>query len=294
MRHSKRTNPGARASSRLRRARVHLMRLVLVVLLALTLGAHRAAAQQAVTSATLGGRVEDANGAALPGVIVTAAAVETGRRQTSVSDGEGHYRFPYVSVGAYVLNTEKAGFAPVTVRLTVTLGQALELPLRLSPSGLAESMVVTGADVPLVETARTQLAETIVPKEIDSLPLNGRNYLDLAALTPGLTRTNPVANQRFPETSAVPGTGLSITGQRFINNGFVVDGLSSNDDAADLAGTFYSQEVIREFEVITAGGIAEFGRAAGGVVNIVTRSGTNDFKGRVYGFLRNQRLDARN
>jgi hypothetical protein len=283
-----------RAPSLVRRARVALTPLVLVALLALTLGAHCAAAQQAVTSATLGGRVEDANGAALPGVTVTAAAVETGRRQTSVSDGEGRYRFPYVPVGAYVLNTEKAGFAPVTVQLTMTLGQALELPLRLSPSGLAESVVVTGADAPIIETARTQLAETIVPKEIDSLPLNGRNYLDLAALTPGVTRTNPVANQRFPETSAVPGTGLSITGQRFINNGFVVDGLSSNDDAADLAGTFYSQEVIREFEVITSGGIAEFGRAAGGVVNIVTRSGTNDYRGRVYGFLRNQRLDARN
>jgi len=108
-----------------------LARLVLGALLIVTLGARGAAAQQAVTSATLGGRVEDANGAALPGVTVTAAALETGRRQTAVSDGEGRYRFPYVSVGAYVLNTEKAGFAPVNVRLTVTLGQALELPLRL-------------------------------------------------------------------------------------------------------------------------------------------------------------------
>ena len=100
--------------------------------------------------------------------------------------------------------------------------------------------------------------------------------------------------RRFPETSAVPGTGLSITGQRFINNGFVVDGLSANDDAADLPGTFYSQEVVREFEVITSGGIAEFGRASGGFVSIVTQSGTNQFHGRLYGFFRNQRFDARN
>ena len=270
------------------------MPLLLGVLLTLALGARPCAAQQTVTSAALGGRVEDANGAAVPGVVLTAVAVETGRSQTAVSDGEGRYRFAYMPVGAYVLSAEGTGFAPLNVRLTLTLGQALELPLRLAPDGVAESVLVTAADVPAVETARTQLAETIVPKEIDSLPLNGRNYLDLAALTPGVTRTNPVANQRFPETSAVPGTGLSITGQRFINNGFVVDGLSSNDDAADLAGTFYSQEVIREFEVITSGGIAEFGRASGGVVNIVTRSGTNDYRGRVYGFLRNQRLDARN
>ena len=250
--------------------------------------------QQAVTSATIGGRVEDANGAALPGATVTATNTETNQSRTSTTDEEGRYRFSYLAVGTYQLKIEKAGFATLSRRLTLTIGQALDVPLALPVAGVAESVQVTDADVPLVETARTQLAETVVPKEIDSLPLNGRNYLDLAALTPGVTRTNPVANQRFPETSAVPGTGLSITGQRFINNGFVVDGLSSNDDAADLAGTFYSQEVIREFEVITSGGIAEFGRASGGVVNIITQSGTNRYRGRVYGFLRNQRLDARN
>jgi hypothetical protein len=263
-------------------------------LLMLTACAPPALGQQAVTYAAIGGRVEDANGAALPGVSVTATNAETNQSRTSKTDEEGRYRFSYLAVGTYQLRVEKAGFASLTRRLTLTIGQALDVPLALPVAGVAESVQVTDADAPVVETARTQLAETVVPKEIDSLPLNGRNYLDLAALTPGVTRTNPVANQRFPETSAVPGTGLSITGQRFINNGFVVDGLSSNDDAADLAGTFYSQEVIREFEVITSGGIAEFGRASGGVVNIVTRSGTNDYRGRVYGFLRDQRLDARN
>jgi hypothetical protein len=257
-------------------------------------GLTSATAQQNVSSANLSGRVEDAGGAAVSGANVSVNHVETNQRQTGVTDDEGRYRFLYLRVGTYQLTVEKSGFATLTRQLTLTVGQALEVPLRLAVAGLAESVNVNETDVPLLETARTQVAETVVPQEIDSLPLNGRNYLDLAALTPGVTRTNPVANQRFPETSSVPGTGLSITGQRFINNGFVVDGLSSNDDAADLAGTFYSQEVIREFEVITSGGIAEFGRASGGVVNIVTRSGTNKFGGRVYGFLRNQRFDARN
>jgi len=251
-------------------------------------------AQQTVTGAAVSGRVEDAAGDAVPGATVTVVNVETNQTQTSVADGEGRYRFSYLQVGSYQLRVERAGFGGLTMRLTLTVGQALEVPLRLAVAGLVESVNVAAADAPVVEAARTQVAETVVSKEVDSLPLNGRNYLDLAALTPGVTRTNPVANQRFPETSAVPGTGLSITGQRFINNGFVVDGLSSNDDAADLAGSFYSQEVIREFEVITSGGVAEFGRASGGFVNIVTRSGTNGFGGRVYGFLRNQRFDARN
>ncbi len=250
-------------------------------------------AQQGVTSASLSGQTEDENGAALGGVLVTARNLETGAVQTAASDAAGRYRFALLPVGAYRLTVEGRGFAPLTRELTLTVGQALDLPLRLAVAGVAESVNVNSADAPVVETARTQVAETVVPKEIDSLPLNGRNYLDLAALTPGVTRLNPVANQRFPETSAAPGTGLSITGQRFISNGFVVDGLSSNDDAADLAGTFYSQEVIREFEVITSGSVAEFGRAAGGIVNIVTQSGTNSYRGRIYGFLRNKRLDAR-
>jgi hypothetical protein len=250
------------------------------------------AVQQAVTSATLGGRITDASDAAISGASVVITNLETNQRQTTISDEEGRYRFSYLPVGTYQLSVERAGFA--TINRQLTLGQALDVPLRLNIAGVTESVQITDTVAPIIETARTQIAETILPREIDNLPLNGRNYLDLAALTPAVTRSNPVANQRFQETSAVPGTGLSITGQRFLNNGFIVDGLSANDDAADLAGTFDSQEVIREFEVITSGGIAEFSRASGGFVNIITRSGTNNLNGRLYGFLRNQRFDARN
>jgi carboxypeptidase family protein len=250
-------------------------------------------AQQTTTSATLSGHVEDVGGALVAGTSVAVKNLNTGWRQTTTSDDDGRFRFPYLQVGTYEITVEAPGFSRLVRQLTLTVGQALDLSLKLTVANVAENVNVA-ADLPLVETVRTQLAETLLPREIDSLPLNGRNYLDLAALTPGVTRSNPVANQRFPETSAVPGTGLSITGQRFINNGFVVDGLSANDDAADLPGTFYSQEVVREFEVITSGGIAEFGRASGGFVSIITQSGTNRFHGRLYGFLRNQRFDARN
>ncbi|HEX8686132.1 MAG TPA: hypothetical protein VF654_06505, partial [Pyrinomonadaceae bacterium] len=175
----------------------------------------------------------------------------------------------------------------------MTLGQAADLTVRLGVAGLAESVEVA-AGAGALEVSRAQLSETILPREVDGLPLNGRNYLDLALLVPGASRTNTGSVQRFAETSAVAGTGLSFAGQRNLNNGFVVDGLSSNDDAANLAGTSFSHEVVREFQVITSGGIAEFGRASGGVVNVVTKSGTNDFRGRTYGFLRSRRLDARN
>ncbi|HKR02036.1 MAG TPA: TonB-dependent receptor, partial [Pyrinomonadaceae bacterium] len=250
-------------------------------------------AQQAVTSATLGGRVEDSGGALIPGAVVTITNLETNQGQTTSSDREGRYRFSYLPAGSYSLQVEHQGFNTLQQNLTLTVGQALDLPLRLPVAGVTGSVQIT-ADVPLIEAARTQVAGTILPREIDALPLNGRNYLDLALLIPSVSRTNTGSNQRFAETSAVPGTGLSIAGQRNLNNGFVVDGLSANDDAADLAGTFYSQEVIREFQVVTSGGVAEFGRASSGVVNIITQSGTNNWRGRLYGFFRNQRLDARN
>jgi hypothetical protein len=250
-------------------------------------------AQQSMTSATLSGHVEDASGAAISGAAITTTRLDQNQTFTATSDAQGRFRFLYLTVGRYQLKVESQGFAPLVQQLTLTVGQALNVQLKLTVAGVAGKVDVT-AEAPVVETVRTQIAETVLPREIDNLPLNGRNYLDLAALTPAVTRANPVANQRFAETSAVPGTQISVAGQRNINNGFVLDGLSANDDAADLPGTFYSQEVIREFEVITSGGIAEFGRASSGIINIVSQSGTNDWRGRLYGFLRNQRLDARN
>jgi Carboxypeptidase regulatory-like domain/TonB dependent receptor len=249
--------------------------------------------QQSVAAATLSGQMEDATGAAVSGAMVTVTNLEQKQTLAATSDDKGRFRFAYLPVGTYQFKVEAGGFASLRRQITLTVGQSLDVRLKLAVAGATETVSVS-ADVPVVETVRTQLAETVLPREIDSLPLNGRNYLDLAALTPAVTRANPVANQRFAETSAVPGTQISVAGQRNINNGFVLDGLSSNDDAADLPGTFYSQEVIREFQVITSGGIAEFGRASSGIINVASQSGTNDWRGRLYGFLRNRRTDARN
>jgi len=251
-------------------------------------------AQQNVTSATLSGRIDDARGAVVSGANVTATNLETNQRQTTTSDHEGRYRFPYLRTGDYDVTIDAPGFATITKRLTLSIGQAVDLPIKLDVAGVSEQVNVGGTEVPIVETVRTQLTETIKPKEINELPLNGRNYLDLALLIPGVSPTNTGSNQRFAETSAVPGQGISVAGQRNLNNSFIVDGVSANDDAADLTGTYYSEEVIDQFQVVTSGGIAEFGRASGGVVNILTRSGTNEWRGSLYGFARNQRFDARN
>lgn len=251
------------------------------------------AAQQNVTSGTLSGRIDDVCGAVVSGVTVTATHLETNQQFTTTSDVEGRYRFPYLRTGAYDLKIEAQGFESLTKQLTVLVGQALDVPIHLDVAGVT-AQVNIGSDTPMVETVRTQITETIRPREINELPLNGRNYLDLALLVPGVSPTNTGSNQRFAETSAVPGQGISIAGQRNLYNSFIIDGVSANDDAADLSGSYYSQEVIDQFQVVTSGGIAEFGRASGGVVNILTKSGTNDLRGDVYGFMRNQRFDARN
>jgi hypothetical protein len=266
--------------------------VVFAVALLISVGGN-VAAQQTVTSATLSGRVKDATDASVNGATIEAINLETNQHAVVGSDSDGKFRFAYLQVGAYKLAVSAPGFASLTKELTLTIGQAAYLEVRVQVAGMA-AQVQVAADAPLIETVRTQVAETIRPAEINSLPLNGRNYLDLALLVPAVSSTNTGSNQRFAETSAVPGQGISIAGQRNLDNSFIVDGLSANDDAADLTGTYYSQEVVREFQVITTGGIAEFGRASSGVVNIITKSGTNDWRGDLYGFLRNQRFDARN
>jgi outer membrane receptor protein involved in Fe transport len=250
------------------------------------------AAQQAPTSATLGGRVLDAAALPVAGARISLTLKERHQTQSTTSDAEGRFRFPIVAVGDYLLNAGASGYGSWQRQLRLNVGAAIELLITL-PAAHQEAIVVT-AEIPRIETARTQVAAAVTPEEIQELPLNGRNYLDLALLAPGVSRTNTGANQRFAETSAVPGTGISISSQRNLANSFVVDGLSANDDAAELAGTFFSQEVIREFSVVRAGGVAELGRATGGVVNIVTRSGGSAWSGGLYGFLRDDQFDSEN
>lgn len=249
--------------------------------------------QETVNYASLSGIVTDASGGVVEGAAVTAHELATNQTRHVATDDNGRFRFAYLSADSYEIHVHKEGFADAIQNITLTVGAAFNLPVRLSLA-TSQQEVQVKSQGPGIETVRSQTAGTIVPQEVADLPLNGRNYLDLALLIPGVSRTNTGSNQRFAETSAVPGTGISIGSQRNLSTGFVVDGLSANDDAAELAGTFYSQEVIREFQVVTAGGTAEFGRALGGYVNILTKTGSNEFHGDVYEFLRNQRFDARN
>ena len=161
--------------------------------------------------------------------------------------------------------------------------------------GGVESAVQVTADAPMLETARSQIASTVTHADVEALPMNGRSFLDLALLAPGVSPTNVGGGtQLFPETSAVPGVGLSVGSQRNLSNNFMVDGLSANDDAAALSGIPYGVDAVDQMQVVTSGGQAELGRALGGFVSVVTRSGTNAMRGEAYEYARSSRFNAPN
>jgi len=250
-------------------------------------------AQETLTSASVTGRVVDPSGLVVPQAKVTAVATATNLKYTVVTDQQGRFRVPYLPIGEYAFSAQSTGFAPVSRKIQLTVGAAFDLTLRVSVGSSDTTLSVT-ADAPLLEENRSQISETVLQNEVTDLPYNGRNYLDLALLVPGVSPTNTASVQTFAETSPIIGQGYSINSQRNFSNSFVVDGLTANDDAAGLTGNSYGLDVVREFQVVTSGGQAEFGRAMGGYFNIVTRSGTNDMHGTLYGFLKNQRLNAKN
>ncbi len=250
-------------------------------------------AQESIHRATVSGRVTDASGAGIPEARVSARALETNATSASVTDSEGRFRFAYLAPGRYEIDVEKSGFAKQARIVMLGMGSAFDLAFTLGIASAQASVVVT-SDAPVLEGARTQMASTLSHPELQQLPLNGRNFLDAALLSPGVSATNTASNQLFAESSAVPGQGLSIGSQRNFSNGFLVDGLSDNDDASGLTGALYSLDAIEQLQVVTSGGQPEYGRALGGYVSVATRSGGNRMEGDAYGFFRNTALNAAN
>lgn len=249
--------------------------------------------QQSVTTATLSGRVEDQSHAVVANAQVTARQAETNLTSTTTTGRDGGFRLSYLPVGPYEIVVHRDDFSDWKQSVALTVGAAFDVSVTLVVAAAETQVTVTGQG-PVLEAARTQVSGTLSRTDADTLPLNGRNFLDLALLIPGVSPTNTGSNQLFAETSAVPGQGISVGSQRNFSNNFVVDGLSANDDAAGLSGVFYGLDAVNEFQVITSGAQAEFGRASGGYVNMVTKSGTNALHGDLYGYIRNQRFNAAN
>ena len=263
------------------------------ILFCVCLTASLATAQESVNYASIGGVVTDASGAVVQGAQVTARQLETNLASSANTDRDGRFRFPYLRVGQYQIKVHKEGFGDFTRSLSLTVGSAFELPVSLAVASAAAKVIVSGEAV-VLEAARSQVATTMARSEIQNLPLNGPNHFDVALFAPGVSPTNTAANQLFAETSAMPGQGISIGSQRNFSNSFIIDGASANDDAAGVAGTFIGLDTVDELQVVTSGGQAELGRALGGYVNVITKSGGNTLHGDLYGYLRNSAMNAAN
>ena len=250
-------------------------------------------AQQTLTNASLTGRVLDPTGSVIAHTIVKALEIVTNETYSAETDDHGRFRLPYLPVGEYRVSVAPTGFAETLRDIKLTVGSAFDITLQVSLATASASVRVTG-EPPVIETNRSQISQTVLQPEVTNLPYEGRNYLDLGLLLPGVSPTNTASTQTLAETSEVVGQGYSVNSQRNFSNSFVVDGLSDNDDAAGVAGSVFSMDAVQQFQVVTAGGQAEFGRALGGYFNVVTKSGTNQLHGTAYGFLRNQRLNADN
>ena len=251
-------------------------------------------AARAQTTASLGGMVQDANGGVLPGVTVTARNVETELVRTSVTGVEGRYAIPALPPGRYEIRAALSGFRPYVRRdLNLTIGQAVVVNVTLQVGGLSEEITVSG-DASLVNTSTHELSYLIDSEAIGHLPLNGRNYTDLALMQPGVL----AFPHRDGGSVVAHGLGMSINGQDPRSNVYLLDGTLQNDftngPAGSAAGTALGTETIREFRVESNAYSAEFGRNSGGQINVLTKSGTNDFAGSAYEFHRNDALDARN
>jgi hypothetical protein len=266
--------------------------IALLSLCIVLLGASAPAFAQ--TSATLVGTVADSSGGALPGVALTLRNTGTGLIRAATSAADGRFVFAGIPAGNYDLRAELSGFRPVVRQgLAVTIAQSLTVPLVMEVGGVEQTVTVSGG-ASTVNTATSELSFLVGEQAIETLPLNGRNFTDLALLQPGVL----AYASRDGGSVVAHGLGMSVNGQDYRSNVYLLDGTLQNDftngPAGSAAGTALGMEAIREFRVESNAYSAEFGRNYGGQINVLTKSGTNTLRGSAFEFHRNDALDARN
>jgi hypothetical protein len=251
-----------------------------------------ALAQVEIASGDLKGTIFDPSKAVIAGATVTATNVSTGLARSTMSDQAGLYRIALLQPGEYDVLVRMEGFAPQRHKgIILTVGQSLIIDFNLQVGAVANEIEVTTA-APVVETERTHQADTVTQRPIQDLPINGRNFLDFSLLTPGVIEESPaVTNSLLPQ---LPTSRLSFAGQNGRSNNVTIDGVDNNDVADNGVRPTISQEAVQEFQINRSSYSAEFGRVGGGAINIVSKSGGNQFRGSLFDYFRHERLDARN
>jgi hypothetical protein len=263
-----------------------IRQLAVAALLALAWGLSLLPAVQAQTSGgTLIGRIQDKSGAPLPGVSVTATQKETGLTRTTATETDGTFRLPSLPVGTYVVVAELNGFATVTTEnVQINVATQRELTIDMSPSTLQEAITVT-AEAPLVQTTPA-VGAVIDQKQLENLPLNGRQFANLAVLAPGTSLS-------YNSDPTKPGQlTVALNGGIGRNVNYLVDGGDNTDDTIGGALQNFNLESVQEFNIQTQQYKAEYGRSTGGVLTVVTKTGTNQISGSGWGFFRKDSLNS--
>src|SRR5882724_6385946 len=246
-------------------------------------------AQTQASAADLRGYVRDQQGAGVPNATVTATNPGTGLTRSVTSGGDGEYQLMNLPPGTYDLAVEAKNFKKAMLpAVKLTVGQAADLDVALEVGDVGASVTINGQTTDVIETSRTAVATTIDQQSIENLPINERNYLAFALTTSTVGRDNgrPIG--------PAPTSGLNFGGQRGRSNLVQVDGADNTDNSVNASRSTVSQEAVQEFQVVTNSFAPEFGRSSGGIVNVVTKSGTNDWHGNIFGFLRDKSFQARN
>ncbi len=245
-------------------------------------------------SAILSGVVRDASGAVVPGVSVSVRSLATNQTREEQSDDRGRYAFPDLDIGRHEITARLPGFQTARMVVELSIGQKAEADLTLAPSGFSENVEVVAGQRLAVESQSSTYGQLVSPAQIENLPLNGRDFTQLILLQPG------VAQARSDQGDILSGKGakISVHGARTSQNVYMLDGTDIMDalgrTTAGASGLVSGIESVQEFTVLTNTYGSEYGRASGGVFNIASRSGTNEFHGSVFEYLRNSALDARN
>lgn len=243
------------------------------------------------TQGEIVGTVRDPQGSSVPGVSVSVTNAGTGLTRTSTTADNGSFRFPALPTGVYELTAEKAGFAKLVVKdIQVSVDEVRTVDVNMAIAAQSSTVTVEGAAL-LVNTESQHLGDVINEMQVTALPLNGRNFAQLALLNAGVAAFGGGGGQQGGEGGI---SGYSSNGQRSSSNNFMVDGIDNNNYQGGSVSQLPSIDSIQEFQVQTNNYSAEYGRNSGSVVNLVTKSGTNQLHGSLYEFLRNNDLDARN
>jgi len=268
------------------RAALTLSRVIIISAFVLAIFTSPTKAQTQITTGTIQGTVIDANGAALPDANVELKNIDTNFSRTASTDEEGRFIALQLPPGRYTLTITKSGFATLVVEnAEVTVGSSLNLPVQMKVSGVQETVTINAT--PTVDTSKTESSTTLNELAVRSTPILGRKFEDLLTLTPG------VSVVQGPD-----GDEITFAGQRGVfnnvsldggdyNNGFFGEQLGGQRAAIDI-----TLEAVKEFQVVATGASAEFGRTAGGVINVITKSGTNGVHGSAFHFQRMEALTA--